>query len=81
MLSYFGHVQLFVNLWIIACQAPLPMGFSRQEYWNGFPCPPPGNLSNPEIKPTSLTTPILAEGVLYTSASWEALIKECCCCC
>ena len=34
----------------VACQAPLSMGFSRQEYWSGLPCPPPGDLPNPEIK-------------------------------
>ena len=42
MLSHYCHVQLFVTLWTIACQAPLSMGFSRQEYWSGLPCPPPG---------------------------------------
>ena len=42
VLSCFGHVQVFVTLWIIAHQALLSMGFSRQEYWSGLPCPPPG---------------------------------------
>ena len=37
----------------IACQAPLSMGFSRQEYWSGLPCPPPGDLPNPGIEPRS----------------------------
>ena len=37
------------------CQAPLPMGFSRQEYWSGLPCPPPGDLLSPGIKPRSPT--------------------------
>ena len=53
MLSHFSHVQLFATLWIIACQASLPMGFSRQEYWSRLPCHPPGDLpaqgSNPRI--------------------------------
>ena len=40
--------------WTIACQAPL-WGFSRQEYWSGLPCPPPGDLPNPGIKPRSPT--------------------------
>ena len=44
MLSRFSHVWFFVTLWTIAHQAPLSMGFSRQEYWSGFPCPPPGDL-------------------------------------
>ena len=37
--------------WNAACQAPLSMGFSRQEYWSGLPFPPPGDLPNPEIEP------------------------------
>ena len=49
-----SHVQLFVNPWTVACQAPLSMGFSRQEYWSGLPCPSPGALHNPGIKPRSL---------------------------
>ena len=40
-------------LWTIAHHAPLSMGFTRQEYWSGFPCPPPGDLSNLENEPTS----------------------------
>ena len=44
MLSRFSHVRLFVTLWTVACQAPLSMGFSRQEYWNALPYPPPGDL-------------------------------------
>ena len=36
LLSHFSHVQLFVTLWTVACQAPLSMGFSRQEYWSGI---------------------------------------------
>ena len=40
--------------WTVACQAPLFMGFSRQEYWSEFPFPSPGDLPNPEIKPASL---------------------------
>ena len=55
MLSYFIHVWLFVTLWTVAHQAPLAMGFSRQEYWNGLPCSPPGDLPYPGIKPRSPT--------------------------
>jgi len=43
----------FVTPWTLACQAPLSMEFSRQEYWSGQPFPPPGNLSNPGIEPRS----------------------------
>ena len=53
LLSHFGRIQLFATLWTVARQAPLSMGFSRQEYWSGLPCPPPGDLPDPEIKPRS----------------------------
>ena len=43
----------FVTLWTVALQAPLSTGFSRQEYWSGLLYPPPGDLPDPEIKPTS----------------------------
>ena len=49
------------------------MGFSRQEYWSGLPCPPPGDLPDPEIEPMSLTSLALAGGFFTTSATWEAL--------
>ena len=55
-------VWLFTTPWTVAHQAPLSMGFPRQEYWSGLPCPPPGNLPNPGIKPTSLVSPILTGG-------------------
>ena len=53
VLSCFSRVQLFVSLWTVVNQAPLSMGFSRQEYWSGLPFPPSGNLSDPGIKPGS----------------------------
>ena len=46
------------------------MGFSRQENWSGFPCPPSGDLSNPGIEPVSLMSPALA-GRLFTTGAWE----------
>ena len=52
-LSCFSHVQFFATLWTLACQASLSMVFSRQEYWNGLPCPSPGDLSDPGIEPES----------------------------
>ena len=73
VLSRFSHVQLFVTLWTVTCQALLPMGFSRQEYWNGLPCPPPGDLPNPRIEPVYLVSPALARGFFTTSTAWEAL--------
>ena len=53
VLSCFSHVQLFVTLQTVACQAPLSMGLSRQEFWSGLPCPPPRDLPDSGIKPTS----------------------------
>ena len=47
LLSCFSLVWLSATLWTIACQAPLSMRFSRQEYWSGLPCPPPGKSSGP----------------------------------
>ena len=48
-----SHIQLFVTPWTIAYQAPLPMGFFRQEYWSGLLFPSPGDLPDPGIKPGS----------------------------
>ena len=59
----------------IACQAPLSMELSRQEYWNGLPCPPPGDLPDPGIEPPSLTSPALAGGFFTTSATWQVHYK------
>ena len=59
MLSRFSRVQLFATLWAVAHQTPLSMGFSRQEYWSGLPCPSPGYLPNPGIKPVSPAAPAL----------------------
>ena len=56
----------------IAYQAPLPMGLPRQEYWSGLPCPPPGDLPNPETESTSQMSPPLAGKFFTTSATWEA---------
>ena len=55
-----------------ALQAPLSEGFSRQEYWSGLPCPPPGDRLDPEIEPMSLMSPALAGGFFTTSTTWEA---------
>ena len=48
LLSHFGRVRLFATPWTVTCQAPLSMEFSRQEYWGGLPCPPPGGSSQPK---------------------------------
>ena len=72
VLSNFSRVRLFVTPWTAALQAPLSMGFSRQEFWSGLPCPPPGDLPNPGIEPASLMSPALAGGFFTTSATWKS---------
>ena len=51
VLRRFSRVQLFATLWTVARQAPLSMGFSGPEHWSGLPCPPPGDLPDPETEP------------------------------
>ena len=63
----FSRVRLFVTSWIIAPQASLSMGFSRQEYWSGLPFPTPGDLSDPGVEPESLAFPALAGGFFTTA--------------
>ena len=58
LLSHFSCDQLFETLWTVACQAPLSMGFSRQEYWSALALPSPEDLPNPGIKPRSPTSPV-----------------------
>ena len=58
----------------LAHQVPLSMGFSRQKYWSGLPCPPPGDLPNPWIKPTSLISPALHANSLPTEPPWKPLL-------
>ena len=65
----------FIQHWLFNLHAPLSMGFSRQEYCRGLPCFPPGDLPNPGIKPVSLTSLKLANGLLPTRASWEVPVK------
>ena len=64
VLSRFSHVWLFATPWTAAHQAPLSMGFSRQEYWSRLPCSPPEDLPNPGIKPTCPVCPLLQQ-ILY----------------
>ena len=73
MMNPYNCVQLFAT---VACQFPLSRGFSKQEYWSGLPCPHAGDLPDPQVKPTSLTSPALAGGFFTTSATWEALNLE-----
>ena len=63
-----------MSLGVVVHQAPLSMGFSRQEYQSGLPCPPPGNLPDPGIEPVSVshTSPALAGRFFTTDTTWEA---------
>ena len=76
MLSRFSHFLFFETLWTVARQAPLSMGFSRQEYWSGVPCPPPGDLPDLGIEPLSLMSAALAGRFFTTSPTWEVLGRE-----
>ena len=60
----------FAILWAVAHQAPLSPEFSRQEYWNGLPFPPPGDLPDPGIELESLRSSALAGRFFTTSATW-----------
>ena len=83
--QYFGHLRRRVNslektlmlgkiegMWTVAHQAPLFMGFSRQEYWSGLSCPLPGDLPDSGIEPTSLASPVLAVRFIYHYVTREA---------
>ena len=72
----FSRVQLSATPWTVAHQAPLPMGFSRQEYWSGLPCPFPGDLHYPGIEPASSISPALAGRSSTTSTPWEAPVQR-----
>ena len=61
VLSHFCHVRLSATPWTVARQASLSMGFSRQEYRSGLPCPPPGHLPDPGTESVSLRSPALAD--------------------
>ena len=63
-----------MTLWTVAHEALLSMGFSMQEYWSGFSCPPPGDLPDPGIEPKSLMSPALAGRFFTTSTTQEAQV-------
>ena len=68
--SCFNLVQL-CDRKTVARQAPLSVGFPRQEYWSGLPFPPPGDLFDQGIEPASLLSPALAGGFFTTRATWK----------
>ena len=76
VLSQLNRVWLFATPWTVAHQAPLSIGFPRQEYWSGLPCPLPGDLPNLGNESKSLVSPAFKSGFFTTSATWEALQKE-----
>ena len=67
-----GKFYVCVYICLVSCQAPLSMGFSRKEYWSGWPFPPPWDLPDPGIKPASFTSPALAGRFFTTCINWEA---------
>ena len=75
VLGRFSHVWLFATLWTVAHQAPLSVGFSRQEYWSGLPCPPPGDLPDPGIEPLTLTSCALSGGFFTSSTTVITALK------
>ena len=62
-----SQVRLFMTPWTVAHQAPLSMGFPRQEYWRELPFPPPGNLPDLGMEPMSPESPALAGGFFTTA--------------
>ena len=62
-----------LQIWTVACQAPLPMGFSRLEYWSGLPCPSPGDLLDPWTEPKSPVSPALQVNTLPTEPPGKPL--------
>ena len=75
LLICFGRVQFFVTPLTVALGAPLSMGFTRQEYWSGLPCPPAGNLPDPGIWPTSLMSSAMSGRFFTTSTTWGEPLK------
>ena len=76
MLSSFSQFRLFATLWTVAHQAPLSIDFSRQEYWHGLPCPSPGYLPDPGIKPSSPMSPALQANFLPIEPLGKPLKKD-----
>ena len=71
-LGHFSHVWLFATLWTVACQAPLSIGFSKQEYWCGFPYPT-GVSSQPKDQTCISYVSCIGRQVLYHWATWGAI--------
>ena len=85
VLSCFSHVQLFTTLWTVAHQAPLSMGFPKQEYWSGLPFPSPGDLPDPGIEPRfpalqadSLLSELQGKTGLFTNQMKRMALRNIC---
>ena len=74
MLSCFSHVRLFETPWTVACEAPLPIGFSKQVDWRRLPMPSSRGSSQPKDRTASLGSPVLAGG-FFTSTPFQGLKK------
>ena len=81
MLNHYRRVQLCATLWTSACPASPSMGFSRQEYWSGLLCPPPGDFADPGIEPESFKStctggsslPLATPGKLKGTDIWKQM--------
>ena len=80
-LSGFSSVRLCVIPMTVTHQAPLSMGFSRQQYWSGLPCPPPGDLPDPGVEPASLISPALASGIFTLAPPGKPVLYRVVCIC
>ena len=80
--SFASIVRLSVTLWTVAHQTLQSMGFSRQEYWSGLPCPPPGELPDPGIEPMSPalqvdSLPLSHQGIILSNTlTWAKFVKR-----
>ena len=75
LLSHFSQVPFSVTLWTTACQAPLAIGFSRQEYWSGLSCPLPEDLPKTATEIQSFISSALVGGFFTTSIQGNALSR------
>jgi len=76
VLRRFSRIRLRATLWTVALQAPLSMGFPRQEYWSGLPCPTPVGSSGPRDRTHASCVSCIGRRVFTTSATWEALRRS-----
>ena len=74
---WLNHVHLFCDPWTVACQAPLSIGFPRQEYWSGSPCPPPGDIPHPGVKLVFLAWQADSLPLSNLGSSWMCVCAVC----